>query len=150
MGQPLKGNRERDANAAQRSAEAYRLWLAGWSFRRIADALGYTNAGAAHKAWKRAYHAVIAPADLEEERQRERERLEIAYAGIAKRVEDGDHWSIDRAIAIADRKAKLLGLDVQADALRGAANYTKRIILEDAPARPAALPAPDGESESAA
>lgn len=147
VGNAPQGNRERDANAAQRSAEAYKLWLRGWSFRRIAAALGYANPGAAHKAWKRAHLAQLVPVEVEVERERERERLEIAYAGIAERVEAGDHWSIDRAVAIAERKAKLLGLDAQPDALRAAANYTKRVILEDsAPKRPE----PATESESAA
>jgi hypothetical protein len=47
---------------------------------------------------------------------------------------------------IAERKAKLLGLDAQPDALLAAANYVKRIIIEDA--RPIPVPAfPVVESE---
>ena len=89
---------------------------------RIAEHCGYPGgASAAHKAWKRARAALLTPPELAAEVQRERERLEIAYAGIAERVEKGDDWAIDRAMAIADRKAKLLGLDAnKADAAANA------------------------------
>lgn len=128
VGHAPAGNRERDDNAAQRAAEAYRLWLKGWSFSRIASSLGYHDESGARKAWLRAKKARLAPPDLADEVQRERERLEIAYAGIADRVEQGDHWSVDRAVAIAERKAKLLGLDAKDDAST-ATNYTKRVTL---------------------
>lgn len=116
MGHGLLANRERDDNAAKRAANVYHLWLRGWSFQRIADHEGYKDKSAAYKAWKRARAAILMPDDLTAEIERERERLEIAYAGIAERVEQGDHWSIDRAVAIAERKAKLLGLDAKTDA----------------------------------
>lgn len=133
VGKAPISNRVRDDNAAQRAAQAYKLWLKGWSFPRIAEALNYSGPGSAYKAYKRAKAAVIFPDDLAEEVQRERERLEIAYAGIADKVEGGDHWSIDRAVAIAERKAKLLGLDAKEDATT-ATNYTKRVTIHRAPA----------------
>lgn len=58
--------------------------------------------------------------------QRERARLEIAYAGIAERVEGGHLLAIDRAMRIAERKAALLGLDARP--------------LAAAPAGPSVLP----------
>jgi hypothetical protein len=82
--------RDRDPNATARAVEAYRLWLRGYSFRRIAEALGYSDPSAAYKAWQRARQAMIAPPDLEAERQRERDRLETAYEAIAERVEKGE------------------------------------------------------------
>lgn len=108
-------NRERDHNAAQRAASAYKLWIRGHNFDRIAQELGYANRSVAWKAVQRVKEAMKAPPDVEDERTRERERLEIAYTGIAQRVEDGDVWAIDRAIALSKRKSELLGLDVKRD-----------------------------------
>lgn len=140
-------NRERDHLAMQRAQEAYRLWLRGYSFLRIAREIGYTNQSAARKAWERGRKMLSEPEDLLAERDRERERLEIAYAGIAQRVESGDDWAIDRAVAIAERKAKLLGLDRSSADGAGLGLRAKRIVIVDADSVPlpptlAGLPAP--------
>ena len=104
-------NRFRDANASVKAQEVYRLWLRGLSFEAIARAVGYRDASGARKAWVRARAAQAALPSLDAERQRDRERCEIAYAAVVDRVERGTLLAIDRALAILKRKADLLGLD---------------------------------------
>lgn len=112
-------NRRRDHNAAQRAQDTYRLWLRGKSFEAIARDLGYHDGTAARKAWERARKALIAPPDLVAEVERERARLEIAYAGIADRVEQGNDWAIDRFLGINKAKRDMLGLDAKDSAAQG-------------------------------
>lgn len=45
----------------------------------------------------------------------ELKRLDVAMAAIWPKVQAGDTWSIDRMIAIMERRAKYLGLDKQVD-----------------------------------
>lgn len=141
-------NRVRDANALHRARESYRLWLRGYSFGRIADELGYHDESGAYKAWQRARKLMISSPDLEAERERERTRLELAYAGIAERVESGDDWAIDRFLGIAERKAKLLGLDLPSGDALAASSFVKRVTIVDAdPVPPVLVGAAPAESE---
>lgn len=50
----------------------------------------------------------------------ELKRLDVAMAAIWPHVQSGDNWSIDRMIAIMERRAKYLGLDAKVDALPAA------------------------------
>ena len=47
-------------------------------------------------------------------------RLDVAMAAIWPKVQAGDTWSIDRMIAIMERRARYLGLDAKVDALPAA------------------------------
>lgn len=47
----------------------------------------------------------------------ELKRLDVAMAAIWPHVQAGSTWHIDRMLSIMERRAKYLGLDMQADAL---------------------------------
>lgn len=96
--------------AHDRHLRALALRKAGYTFRAIANELGYNDQAAA-------YHAIMKvladtarePAD--EVRGMELDRLDDMLSRIAKRIQAGDLAAIDTALRIQTRRAKLLGLD---------------------------------------
>src|SRR5690348_9182032 len=98
--------------ATERTAEALELRKAGHSYAAIAAKLGYSNQGAAYKAVKRALDRTLQePAD--ELRRVEVERLDDLLAGLWDKAKGGNLWAVDRALAIMQRRAELLGLDAK-------------------------------------
>lgn len=138
---PGNGRFERTLTSQQRDAEAGRLRADGWTYRQIAEHLGFRDHSQAHKAVERIMAETIAePAEAVR-------RLELARLDDALRVAvevmrtqhllvsqgkvvrvrrkgDDGRWvwvpllddaprlqAIDRIIKIMERRAKLLGLD---------------------------------------
>lgn len=98
--------------AKDRQRTALELRTAGWNFRRIAAELG-VSVGAAHKAVDTAFQQLRQDAKESTETlvAVETERLDTALAAIWPQVEAGDLPAIDRLVKLADRRARLLGLD---------------------------------------
>src|SRR6188768_522389 len=101
-------------NAAERKRDALELRKAGVGFQAIADRLGYKNASGAHYAVVSALKEITKPA-AEEVRDLEVERLDGMLFAISAQVSYGHLGAIDRALRIMERRAKLLGLDMQPD-----------------------------------
>jgi hypothetical protein len=100
----------RRIDAVERQSKAMELRKKGMAYREIAQELGYGGPSGAHKAVMSALQKTLQePAD--ELRQLELERLDLAAAAIASKVEDGDLGSIDRWLRISESRRKLLGLD---------------------------------------
>lgn len=103
--------------AAERQAEAMRLRRAHVSFEDIARELGYASASGA-------YHAVRAGLDktlrepADELRKLELDRLDEMAQCIWENVLAGDLDSIGTALRIAERRARLLGLDIKESTLK--------------------------------
>lgn len=126
------GRLTRDLTVAERDAKAARLRSQGYSYQRIADALGYSDRGAAHHAVQRVLQLTVQEAG-EELRQMERERLdrlsEAAWEVLERQhvtvsngrivslngeplPDDGPVLAaIDRLLRISESRRKLEGLD---------------------------------------
>lgn len=126
----------RTADTAERDAQACELRSRGARLQDIADELGFGDRSAARKAIERALDATVAE-DAGALRQLELDRLDRLYRaglkvletahitvshGAIVRGDDGKPLpddgpvlqAIDRLVRIADRRAKLLGLDAPA------------------------------------
>ena len=91
-------------------ADALRLRLQGKSYQQIADELGYATPSGAHQAVKKALaRTVQEPAD--ELRKVESDRMDAMLSYMWPRVEKGDPRAVEVAMKLAERRAKLLGLD---------------------------------------
>jgi hypothetical protein len=96
--------------AVDRQVEALKLRRAGKSFADIAQRLGYASRSNAYTAVMHALRRTLQePAD--EVRRLEIERLDGLLSGLWERAAAGHLPSVDRVLAIMDRRAKLLGLD---------------------------------------
>lgn len=134
LGRGKNGKFCRGLAGAERDAEAARLRAQGLAYREIAEALGYADASGAYKSVTRALNAVPAEA-VDELRAVELARLDDltrrAWAVATKThpvvaangrvvlgpdgeplVDDGPVLhALDRLLKIAERRARLLGLD---------------------------------------
>jgi hypothetical protein len=110
--------------AAVRADRALTLRSAGYSYRQIADALGYASTASAYGAVQRALERMRVTNDelREEYRLLHLERLERMFANVypltlrRRHPETGewlppDEMMIARAIRLLEREARLLGLD---------------------------------------
>lgn len=104
----------RTEEQATLDTEALRLRSRGMTYQKIADSLGVTKA----TAYNRVQRALIAiPSEaVDEYRKIETERLDTMLERVMEKVtyDDGKSgflFAVDRALAIMDRRAKLLGLD---------------------------------------
>jgi hypothetical protein len=164
-----RGRFERSADGAQRDAQATELRGRGMTYRAIADTLGLHDASAARKAVERAMVATVAE-PCEALRRLELLRLDT-MAVAAWQVLDAPHplisagrimalngepltdpqpvlASIDRLLRIAERRARLLGLDapVQVDGgVLSIAEIDRQLAVLDAEL--AARPDPDADDD---
>lgn len=102
----------RKVRSTARSRAALDLRAQGLSYRDIADRLGIGRT-TAHRYVTRelAYLAQECREDAEQIRTLELQRLDALYVIAARVASDGDLAGIDRCVKIAERRAKLLGLD---------------------------------------
>lgn len=106
-------SQQRQVDANERQRQALELRKAGVGYAVIAEKLGYRFASGAHAAVGAALKKTLQePAD--DLRTLELERLDVALLGIWQQVRNGHHGAIDRYLKIAERRAKLLGLDAPA------------------------------------
>lgn len=130
---PSKEPRRRDANAAARAAKAMQLRILGYGFQQIATECGYSDKASAYNAVKRELaRTVQQPAD--ELRTLEADRLDALLRTFLPKALKGDTWSCDRVLAIMDRRAKLLALDVPADAVPVGLAQVRVIMRGERPA----------------
>lgn len=117
---------EKRIDSAEKKRQALELRKAGVGYQAIADKLGYKGPAGAHYAVKSALAAITKPAAAEV-RDLEVERLDAMLFAIWPQVRNGNFGALDRAIKIMERRAKLLGLDMQPDQVL-AANITVRFV----------------------
>lgn len=96
--------------AAERAANALRLRKAGVTYEMIASTLGYSSRQAAHRAVMRALDRTIQE-PAEDLRKLELERLAELQRVLWPKALEADTRSVDRVLAIMERRARLLGLD---------------------------------------
>lgn len=132
----MPASRAKRADTAKRRSEAIDMRMAGASYQKIADTLGYTSRGAACQDISRALEQAVAEQtrSVEAYREEELQRLDLLLAEawrVLKRthvtvshgriVRDEDDQpieddaptlsAIDRVLKIQERRSKLLGLD---------------------------------------
>lgn len=103
--------------AKQRERDALDLRTKGWTYERIAEALGMSTSGAADSV-RRALQALKAETaeKAEEVRDLELRRLDRMLEIAEGAAESGDISAIDRVLRIQERRSKYLGLDAPARA----------------------------------
>lgn len=103
-------NIDRQLSAVDKQAEAMRLRRLGWSFARIAEAVGYADKSGAYAAVQAGLKATLRePAD--ELRTLELDRLDAALEVVMEEIEAHNLSAVDKLIRLMERRATLLGLD---------------------------------------
>lgn len=105
---------ERRINAAEKQAQAIELRKAGATYDQIARKVGYSNRGSACRAVQKALEKITEEPALEL-RALVSERLDTMLLGVWQQARSGHLGAIDRALKIEERRAKLFGLDKQAE-----------------------------------
>lgn len=106
---PTNGSPNRIA-ARERARKALELRKAGAQYVDIATALGYADHSGARRAVERALARLTAE-PAAELRQIEVLRLDRMLQALWEQAVKGNQGAIDRVLKIAERRAKLLGLD---------------------------------------
>jgi hypothetical protein len=109
----------RDVNAANRASLAVKLRAQKVKYDDIATMCGFGSAGAAHKAVMRELDRCVSE-DVAELRKEELDSLEQLELVCWKRLQDKTYaksqmFAVDRIIAIKERRARLMGLDIKVD-----------------------------------
>lgn len=113
--------------ALDNQVQALQMRRSGWTFQRIAEKLGYASPSGAHNAVKRALDRTIRePAD--ELRQHELGRLESLHEALWDKAVGGDLRTTDRILKIAERRAKLVGLDKLAEGFMSPAEIQQALV----------------------
>lgn len=112
-----KGKSKLNPEVLEKEAKVLELRRGGLPFDLIAARVGYASASGAYNAWKRGLDRIVYQ-DVAETRQMEIDRLDIAQAAIWGDIVNTTSTAEQRArailayIKIAERRAKLLGLDM--------------------------------------
>lgn len=104
-------SRRQEVEIRERDAQVLELRKAGASFAAIARAMEWEAASTAKRAFDRAMLATIQETAAEV-RKLELERLDVLLKSVWPAAMRGNVQAIDRCLHIADRRAKLLGLDM--------------------------------------
>lgn len=96
------------ADTQERRLKALEGVLAGKTQRQIADEMGYSFQ--AVSKWIKEAIADITRPKAEELIEIQNQRFDRLLAGVWSDATQGDTWKIDRALAIEDQRARLLGL----------------------------------------
>lgn len=105
-------SRRNNAAAVARAAQMLELRKAGMTYDRIGEALGVSKQ-AVHKSVTKALREITSKAaeSAEEIRNLELIRLDAMLAGLWAQAARGNLGAIDRALKIAERRAKITGID---------------------------------------
>lgn len=110
---PSGGNNrtgQKRVTAAEKRRQAVELRKAGATFEEIAEALGYSNKGTAYRAVEQALREAVREPALQLI-ELEVQRLDLMLRALWPQVVSGKLGAVDRALRIAERRSRLLGLD---------------------------------------
>jgi hypothetical protein len=147
-GKPFGRNAPRILAFRARQLKAFELRLAGLTFAKIAQRLGYANEAGPQKAIDTWLKNLATPL-IDEYRKLEGERLDVAQASVWEGVEKGDLKCIDRFVRISERRAKLFGLDAPVQhVVDGGLNLQgSQTVMGEQPTRPVRVYLPDNGRE---
>lgn len=97
------------AEARIKRSQALKLASEGRSFEEIAQEVGFTHRGSAHRAVYKAL-AEHEAEDARELRAMEMARLDYMLSRIWHRIEEGDVQAISTAIRISDLRCRITGI----------------------------------------
>lgn len=97
-------------NTQARDLQALQLKQDGLTFDEIAERLHFANRSSAWKAVQRAIKLTDVAATRDEHRAVELARLDEMTSALAPKIKQGDLAAMDRALAIAKHRARLLEL----------------------------------------
>jgi hypothetical protein len=111
----------RDVNAVARVSMAVTLRAQKLTYDEIAKKTGFAGAGSCRKAVMRELERCVSE-DVAELRREELASLEVLEAlcwkrALSKDYEKSQMFAVDRIVAIKERRARLMGLDVKPDAI---------------------------------
>ncbi len=109
-GKTSKTPSKRQLTMWRKEAQTFTLRMAGAGYERIAQIVGYADASGAYRAFHRALARLIID-EPNEQRLLELSRLDAIQIPIFERAQRGDIEAIDTYLKIANRRAKLIGLD---------------------------------------
>lgn len=104
---------QRRIEAKERAKKALELRKKGMRYEAIAQTLGYSSRGDAHKAVMKELN-LLAKECLEEAaqvRDLELQRLDELYLAAWKAITGGSESAIDRALRVSESRRKMMGLD---------------------------------------
>lgn len=104
---------QRRIEAKERALKALELRKKGFRYEQIAQQLGYSNRGSAHKAVMRELNLLAKECQEEaaQVRDLELQRLDDLFLAAWKAIAGGSESAIDRALRVSESRRKLMGLD---------------------------------------
>jgi len=94
----------------ERRERALQMHLAGLSYQRVADSLGYSSKALAYKDVQKALADLGKPNANQDQVQVALARLDVALSAIWVKVRTGELGAIDRFMKIEEHRAKLLNV----------------------------------------
>lgn len=124
----------RNAEAAQKAAQAAQMRASKATYEQIARTLKYKNRGIAYRVVQRELNRVVVE-NIDELRREELVALDIlqreCMAIFLDKNAKGRLFAVDRILSVMERRARLMGLDQQQDpSMRGI-----EIIIQEVPAQ---------------
>lgn len=101
---------KRTITMMRKESESFTLRMAGASYQQIADQVGYADPSGAYRAFNRALSRIIME-EPDEMRLLELSRLDRIQIEIYRNATQGQLGAVDRYLKIAERRAKLMGID---------------------------------------
>jgi hypothetical protein len=105
---PNAKDREAEQRWAQRQADCVRLVTAGWTFRDVAESLGYADGSNAHRDYLKAIRASPALA-VKEHRQKIVDRVNLVVRGSMTKARAGSATHADMILRASALEARLVG-----------------------------------------
>ena len=104
---------QRRIEAKERALKALELRKKGMRYEEIAQQLGYSRRGNAHKAVMKEIELLAKECREEaaQVRDLELQRLDDLFLAAWKAIADGSESAIDRALRVSESRRKLMGLD---------------------------------------
>lgn len=143
---PTRGGKrtpKRIAEETEREKRVMEMVVGGYTFRRIAEILGYADGSSAHRAYKRGLQKTIRPA-ADEVRALEEERLDhLTRVWLPKALGlDGNapnRQAAEVMLKVMDRRARMFGVDAPAKVEATVEQVTSGASIDSEVARLAAL-----------
>jgi hypothetical protein len=123
----VSDKKEKELELMERERQVVELRRTGATWEGIAQAVGYSNAGGAYKAYQRAMARVF-DQPTKELRNAELDRLDRLQRAFWKDAVDGNVRSADFILRVIDKRAKLLGLDAPTKIQAEVVNYDAGVI----------------------
>lgn len=123
----MSADEEKVIAQAERERQVMELRRTGATWEGIAQAVGYSNAGGAYKAYQRAM-AKIFEQPTKELRNQELDRLDRLQRAYWKDAIDGNVRSADFILRVIDKRAKILGIEAPTRIQAEVVNYDAGII----------------------